>query len=65
MDIIKKLSIVGFTALLALGITACEKESGAEEVGEKIDDTVTEMGNAVEDACEDVKEEAGAEDQDC
>ncbi|QKX17591.1 hypothetical protein [Microbulbifer sp. YPW1] len=65
MDILKKLSVIGFAALLVTGITACEKESGAEEVGETIDETVTDMGNAVEDACEDVKEKAGAEDQDC
>ncbi|WP_299599018.1 hypothetical protein [uncultured Microbulbifer sp.] len=65
MDILKKLSIVAFTVLFALGMAACEKQSGAEEAGEKVDDTVTEMGNAVEDACEDVKEKAGAEDQDC
>lgn len=65
MDIMKKLSIVGFTALFAFGIAACEQKSEAEKVGEKIDDTVTDMGNAVEDACEDVKEGAGAKDEDC
>ncbi|WP_078086080.1 hypothetical protein [Microbulbifer mangrovi] len=65
MDFLKKLSVIGFAALLVTGITACEKESGAEEVGETIDETVTDMGNAVEDACEDVKEKAGVEDQDC
>lgn len=65
METLKKLSIVGLAALLVTGITACEKESGAEEVGETIDETVTDMGNAVEDACEDMKEKAGTEDQDC
>ena len=65
MDTLKKLSIVGLAALLVTGITACEKESGAEEVGETIDETITDVGNAVEDTCEEVKEEAGAEDQDC
>ena len=65
MDTLKKLSIVGLAALLVTGITACEKESGAEKVGETIDETITDVGNAVEDTCEEVKEEAGAEDQDC
>lgn len=65
MDTLKKLSIVGLDALLVTGITACEKESRAEKVGETIDETITDVGNAVEDTCEEVKEEAGAEDQDC
>ncbi|WP_250459072.1 hypothetical protein [Microbulbifer litoralis] len=65
MDAFKKLSVIGFTAMLAIGAAGCEKESGAEKVGEQIDETMNDMGNAVEDACEDVKEEAGAEDKDC
>ncbi|SJL83783.1 hypothetical protein [Vibrio palustris] len=37
----------------------------AEDVGETIDNTVTDSGNAIEDKCEQLKEKAGAEDSDC
>jgi hypothetical protein len=50
------------TALLAAG---CEQEGPAERAGEKLDDAATDVGNAIEDACEDVKEGAGADDKDC
>lgn len=39
--------LVGFT------LTACN-EGPAEELGESIDNATTDLGNAVEDACEDV-----------
>ncbi|MGS2719047.1 hypothetical protein [Paraglaciecola aestuariivivens] len=55
------------TTLLALvavfALSACEGE--AENAGEKLDEVVTDAGNAVEDACEEVKENADAEDTDC
>jgi hypothetical protein len=37
----------------------------AEEAGKKIDEVVTDAGNAIEDACEEVKEGVKAEDTDC
>ncbi|MGO1297836.1 MAG: hypothetical protein ACTMIA_11070 [Vibrio sp.] len=37
----------------------------AESIGETIDNTVTDSGNAIEDKCEKLKENAGAEDTDC
>ena len=51
-------------AMLALSVVACE-DNNAEEVGETIDEVVTDAGNKVEDVCEDVKEKADAEDKDC
>jgi hypothetical protein len=55
------------TTLLALttvfALSACD--DGAENAGEKLDEVVTDAGNAVEDACEDVKEGVKAEDTDC
>lgn len=49
-------------AFLAAG---CENDGPAEEAGEALDNAITDAGNAVEDACEDVKEGAGADDTDC
>ncbi|GAC16714.1 hypothetical protein [Aliiglaciecola lipolytica] len=45
-------------------IAACE-QGPAEDAGEKVDEMVTDAGNAIEDACEDVKEGVKAEDKDC
>ena len=58
------------TTLIALLFTlflaaACDNKGPAEKAGEAIDDAVTDMGNAVEDACEDVKENTGAKDKNC
>lgn len=39
--------------LSTLSLTACEK-GPAEKMGEQIDRAATDVGNAVEDACEDV-----------
>tara|TARA_R110002049_G_scaffold58143_2_gene158478 strand:- start:342 stop:530 length:189 start_codon:yes stop_codon:yes gene_type:complete len=56
------LAAILFTAFLAAG---CENDGPAERAGEAIDNTATDVGNAIEDACEDVKEGAGADDTDC
>ncbi|GAA6182932.1 MULTISPECIES: hypothetical protein [Alteromonadaceae] len=45
-------------------LAACE-QGPAEDAGEKVDEMVTDAGNALEDACEDVKEGVKAEDKDC
>ncbi|MCV2883829.1 hypothetical protein OE749_03825 [Aestuariibacter sp. AA17] len=55
-------TLLALPLLFALG--ACG-DDGAEEVGEKVDEMVTDTGNAIEDACEDVKDGVGAEDKDC
>jgi len=54
-------------ALLLTGILAagCDNDGPMENAGEAIDEAATDIGNAAEDACEDVKEGAGAEDTNC
>lgn len=59
-DVLKMTVIAAF----ACTVIACG-DGDAENAGEAIDEAVTDAGNAVEDACEDVKEKAGAEDSDC
>ena len=59
----KNLSKVLVASAFALSLAACDGE--AEDAGEELDEIVSDAGNAVEDACEDVKEGVDAEDQDC
>ncbi|GAB1267835.1 hypothetical protein NBRC116493_10880 [Aurantivibrio infirmus] len=61
----KNLLIFLTLIFMGAGIVACEKDGPAERAGEKIDEVTTDVGNAVEDACEDVKESAGAENSNC
>lgn len=61
----RKLALVLFAALLSIGIAGCEQETDAEQIGETIDETIEDAGNAVEDACEEVKEGADVADTDC
>ncbi|MFC4700457.1 hypothetical protein ACFO4O_09830 [Glaciecola siphonariae] len=63
-NVIKKLGTFSLAAFFALSLAACA-DNDAEEAGEKIDEIVTDAGNAIEDACEDVKENADAKDKDC
>ena len=56
----KIVAVSAFTLLLA----ACG-DGEAEDAGEKLDEMVTDAGNAVEDVCEDVKEGVDAKDKDC
>ncbi len=60
----KALSKVLLASAFALSLAACG-DGEAEDVGEEIDEVVTDAGNAMEDACEDVKEGVDAEDKDC
>lgn len=53
-----------FALLLALGLTACS-DNKAEDAGEKIDEVMTDTGNAIEDVCEEVKEGVKAKDTKC
>ena len=57
---LKALLVAGF----AFSLAACG-DGEAENAGEKLDEIVTDAGNAVEDACEDAKEGMNAEDKDC
>ena len=54
-------------ALIAavLSLTACSDEGPAEKAGKQIDEMATDTGNAIEDACEDAKENMNAKDTDC
>lgn len=64
MTITKKTGLATIMLLSVLGLAACSDDS-AENAGEQIDEVVTDAGNAVEDACEDIKDKANAEDTDC
>lgn len=50
MSALKKLSILSASLLIAVGIAACEKKGTAEKVGEKIDKTVEQAKDKVQDA---------------
>lgn len=45
-------------------IMGCEP-GPAEKAGESIDEAATDVGNKIEDACEDVKEGVNADDKNC
>lgn len=64
MKLLKMITSTSLIVLLSAGLMACN-DNKAENAGEKIDEAVTDMGNAVEDACEDVKEGMNAEDKKC
>lgn len=40
--------------ILSAGIVACGEQKSAEEMGKKVDETMTDAGNAIEDTAEDV-----------
>tara|TARA_Y100000310_G_scaffold248481_1_gene254315 strand:- start:115 stop:309 length:195 start_codon:yes stop_codon:yes gene_type:complete len=58
--LLKALLVAGF----AFSLAACG-DGEAEDAGEELDEVMTDAGNAVEDACEDVKDGVNAEDKDC
>ncbi|MCE0558012.1 MULTISPECIES: hypothetical protein [unclassified Motilimonas] len=60
--IINLAKVFGVVAILSL--VGCS-EGPAEEAGEKIDEVVTDSRNALEDACEDIKQAADAQESDC
>lgn len=62
--IISNIAKLAAASLFVFTLAACGNND-AEDAGEEIDEIVTDVGNAVEDACEDVKENAGAKDKDC
>ncbi|WP_434927712.1 hypothetical protein [Shewanella sp. HL-SH2] len=64
MNLLKKLSMIILLGLTTVGMMACS-DNKAENAGEKVDEMMTDAGNAVEDACEDVKEGLKAEDPNC
>lgn len=46
-------------------MTACEKEGPAERMGSKMDEAAEDVGNEIEDACEELKDKGGAENTNC
>lgn len=64
MKNLKNLSVMAIL-LASLGLMTACSENNAESVGEKVDEVVTDAGNAVEDACEEAKEGVEAKDTDC
>jgi len=64
MTFIKKLSTTLVTFVAIFSLAACTDDK-AENAGEKVDEMVQDAGNAIEDACEEVKEGVKAEDTDC
>jgi len=59
--IYRVLSVFCLTFVLA----ACSEEGPMEKAGEKVDEIAVDAGNAIEDTCENTKQELGAENSDC
>jgi len=64
MITLKSLLKLATVSVFAMSVVACG-DGEAENAGEELDEMVTDAGNAVEDACEDVKEGVDAKDDDC
>jgi predicted small lipoprotein YifL len=57
---------MAFIAVMFFTITACDSNDGPlEKAGKSIDNTATDMGNKVEDACEDAKKGLNMKDTNC
>ncbi len=57
---------IAFIITILFTITACDSNDGPlEKAGESIDKAATDMGNKIEDTCEDAKKGMGAEDTRC
>jgi len=65
MNIKKLLILLSIISITTLNVVGCKHEGPAETAGKKVDHTAKDVGNAIEDACEKAKKEAGAEDTDC
>lgn len=61
MTLKKLLTLIGVT----LFVTACSEQGPMEKTGEKVDEAVTDTQNAIEDSCENIKEDLDAKDTDC
>ncbi|GAA0812946.1 hypothetical protein KO495_15055 [Colwellia sp. D2M02] len=71
MNTYKNKTLALITVVAALSLGACS-DDGAEELGEEFDkvvsdtkDAASDAGNAIEDACEDVKDKLETKDNDC
>lgn len=64
----RHLIAIAATVALTFGLVGCEDDSiadSADKAADKIEDTTTNLGNRVEDACEEIKEGMNAKDDDC
>ncbi len=59
-----KLQTIAAVLFSVFMLTACD-EGPAERMGENIDNAVNDAGNAIEDACEDVRDAVNAADRNC
>lgn len=50
---------------LVLAMAACSDEGPMEKAGKKLDETAQDTQNAIEDRCEELKENLNAKDKDC
>lgn len=50
MKLSKTIAAALFVSALMITLSACEEQGPLEEAGEKIDDTVEDAGDAIEDA---------------
>ncbi len=52
--------------VLCAGLAACDLNEGpAERAGESVDEAATDVGNAIEDKCEEAKDSLGMQDSRC
>jgi hypothetical protein len=54
----KNLGVLAFAMFLGLALAACEKEGPAERAGEEIDKAAKDVGRAVDNAADAVKDAA-------
>ncbi|WP_159819626.1 hypothetical protein [Colwellia sp. 20A7] len=64
MNINKNKSLLVLTLIASLNLAACA-DNHAENAGENVDEVISDTGNAIEDACENVKDEMGTKDKNC
>ena len=60
------IKILSMISVMLFAVSACDSDDGAmEKAGKTIDKAATDLGNKVEDACEDLKAGLNANDPDC
>ena len=61
-----RLKNIAFISVMLFTITACDSNDGPmEKIGQSIDQTATDVGNKVEDACEEAKKDLNVKDNRC
>lgn len=60
------LKLLSIITVMLFSVAACDSDDGAaEKAGATIDNSTTDLGNKIEDACEKAKEGVNAQDTDC